>query len=257
MGGKKDNHKIKYLMNLKHKLFRFGRYNLIQQNIQNVIDSRYNYVVKNINKALSNEKINNSPKNLEKSDNPADYVAKLETDEEVAAYYNVAKPKKDDKFQERVVQIRRVTKVVKGGKQLGFRAVVVIGNERGKVGVGVATAKEVIGAVTKAVSDAKRNIVTVALTRNLSIPYRVESQIGASRVILRPASKGTGVVAGGSTRIVLELAGLRNIFGKQLGADSPLNNSRATISGLKHLCTIHEVAKKRGVKIDDILVKNN
>jgi ribosomal protein S5 len=101
------------------------------------------------------------------------------------------------------------------------------------VGVGVASAKEVIVAVAKAITDAKKTIVSVPLTRNQSIPQRIESHIGASRVILRPASEGTGVVAGGATRVVLELAGLKNIFGKQLGADNPLNNSRATLAGLK------------------------
>merc|ERR1711964_104534 len=136
---------------------------------------------------------------------------------------------------ERVVQVRRVTKVVKGGKQLSFRAIVVIGDEKGKVGVGVASAKEVTVAVAKAVTDAKRNLLTVPLSRSKSIPHPIEGRAGASRVMLRPASEGTGVVAGGATRIVLELSGLLNIFGKQLGADSPLNNALATIEGLNAL----------------------
>merc|ERR1712193_249329 len=142
------------------------------------------------------------------------------------------------------VQIRRVTKVVKGGKQLSFRAVVVIGNENGLVGVGVASAKEVIVAVAKAITDARKLVVSVPLTRNQSIPQRIESHVGASRVILRPASEGTGVVAGGATRVVLELAGLKNIFGKQLGADNPLNNALAAIEGQKALRTFPQVAKE-------------
>jgi len=184
---------------------------------------------------------------------PAEYVASLETDAEVAAYYNVGSQRREESFQERVVQIRRVTKVVKGGKQLSFRAIVIVGNEKGQVGVGVASAKEVIGAVSKAVTDAKRNLVSVPLTRNQSIPHIIEGRAGSSRVMLRPASQGTGVVAGGATRIVLELSGIRNIFGKQLGAASPLNNARATIEGLKALRTFPHVAKERGISLEKLL----
>merc|ERR1712125_283907 len=119
-----------------------------------------------------------------------------------------------------------------------------------------ATAKEVIGAVSKAVTDARKNVINIPLTRTKSIPHRVENRIGASRVILRPASEGTGVVAGGATRVVLELAGLRNVFGKQLGADSPLNNSRATVSGLRTLRTFSQVAKDRGISLEQFLGKN-
>merc|ERR1712187_770459 len=174
---------------------------------------------------LNDKKIIHS---IQKSENtsimsPAEYVDSLKTADEVTSYYNVEVMKKREKFQERVVQIRRVTKVVTGGKQLSFRAVVVCGNENGAVGVGVASAKEVKPAVAKAVTDAKRH----------SIPHRIEGRVGASNVILRPASEGSGVVAGGAIRVVLELAGLRNIFGKRIGAGSPLNNSRATIEGLK------------------------
>merc|ERR1712125_229805 len=116
-----------------------------------------------------------------------------------------------------------------------------------------ATAKEVIGAVSKAVTDARKNVINIPLTRTKSIPHRIESRVGASRVILIPASEGTGVVAGGATRVVLELAGLRNVFGKQLGANSPLNNSRATIAGIKALRTYSNVAKDRGITIDQLL----
>jgi len=182
-------------------------------------------------------------------------VASLATDEEIIAYYNVEIQRKEEIFQERVVQIRRVTKVVKGGKQLSFRAVVIIGNEDGLVGVGVASAKEVIVAVGKAITHAKKNVISVSLTRNQSIPQQIESHVGASCVILRPASEGTGVVAGGATRVVLELAGIKNIFGKQLGADNPLNNSRATIAGLKALRYFSHVAKDRGISLDQLLGK--
>merc|ERR1740138_1647281 len=184
---------------------------------------------------------------------PAKYVASLNTDEEVAAYYNSNKNKQGKKYLERVVQIRRVTKVVKGGKQLSFRAVVVVGDENGLVGVGVASAKEVIGAVNKAVADASKNIITVQITKNNSIAHRIESRVAASHIVLRPASEGTGVVAGGSTRVVLEMAGLRNIFGKQLRSKNPLNNSRATIAGLKALRTSVQVAKDRGIPLHKII----
>merc|ERR1711963_703748 len=101
--------------------------------------------------------------------------------------------------------------------------------------MGVASAKDVLGAVNKAVSSAKKNIINVPLTKIKSIPHRIESHVGASHVMIRPASEGTGVVAGGATRDVLELSGLRNVFAKQLGANNPLNNAIATIEGLKHL----------------------
>merc|ERR1712224_154053 len=160
--------------------------------------------------------------------------------------------KKENKLQENVVQIRRVTKVVKGGKQLSFRAVVVIGDKRGQVSVGNASAKEVIGAVAKAVAQAKRNLLTVPVTKTHSIPHYVEGRYGASHVVLRPAREGTGVVSGGAARVVLELAGIRNIFGKQLGAKSPLNNARATYEGLKAIRTSAYVAEQRNVTFEKL-----
>lgn len=164
-------------------------------------------------KGENNEPFSMVPEKLLEGDQdsnmaPADYVASLTTDDEVAAYYGVGNRKREEKFQERLVQIRRVTKVVKGGKQLRFRAIVVIGDEKNQVGVGVASAKEVIGAVAKAVTNAKRGIITVPVTSNHSIPHRINGRAGASVVMLRPASEGTGVVAGGAARVVLELAGL-------------------------------------------------
>jgi small subunit ribosomal protein S5 len=227
--------------------------NLYKRSIDNIVTFNQNIYYNKSLFAHSVEKSINLVEDIEKT--PAEFVASLATDEEVAAYYRVESPKKEETFQERVVQIRRVTKVVKGGKQLSFRAVVVIGNENGLVGVGVASAKEVIVAVAKAITDAKKTIVSVPLTRNQSIPQRIESHIGASRVILRPASEGTGVVAGGATRVVLELAGLKNIFGKQLGADNPLNNSRAALAGLKALRHPSHVAKYRGISQDQLLGK--
>jgi small subunit ribosomal protein S5 len=158
-----------------------------------------------------------------------------------------------DGFQDRVIQVRRVTKVVKGGKQLRFRAVVVVGNENGTVGVGCASAKEVVTAVQKAAVDAKRNLVTVPLSKSSSFPHRFDGVFGAARVMLRPAAEGTGVIAGGAVRTVLELAGVKNGFGKQLGSDNPLNNAKATVEGLKNMRTFKDVAAQRGVPLEYLL----
>lgn len=136
---------------------------------------------------------------------------------------------------ERVVSIQRVTKVVKGGKKMSFRAVVVIGNEQGKVGVGVGKASDVITAVRKAVTDGKKNVISVPLTSADSIPHPVDARFGAAKLVLRPSAPGSGVIAGSSIRTVLELAGIKNILSKQLGSNNLLNNARATINGLAAL----------------------
>ena len=139
---------------------------------------------------------------------------------------------KPKKWIKRVVKVRRITKVIKGGKKLRFGAIVVIGNEKGQVGLGVGKADDVIEAVKKAVNDGKRHLIHVSLTKNYSIPYIIHGKYGATNVIIKPAAAGSGVLAGGSVRTVLELAGLQNISAKQLGCDNLLNNARATISAL-------------------------
>jgi len=156
---------------------------------------------------------------------------------------------KESEWQERVVQIRRVTKVVKGGKKLSFRAILVIGNEQGQVGVGVGKASDVIGAVKKAASDGKRNLVSVQLTRNNSIPHIIQGRAGAARVIMRPSAPGSGVIAGGSVRTILELAGVKNILAKQLGSSNPLNNARAATDALARLQTFNEVSSNRNLTV--------
>ncbi|MFZ4640418.1 MAG: 30S ribosomal protein S5 [Nodosilinea sp.] len=161
------------------------------------------------------------------------------------------KEKKTD-WQERVVQIRRVTKVVKGGKKLSFRAIVVIGNEKGQVGVGVGKASDVIGAVKKGVADGKKHLVDVPLTRSDSIPHPSTGLGGGSKVFMRPAAPGTGVIAGGAVRTVLELAGVRNVLAKQLGSNNPLNNARAAASALAALRTLADVAEERDISIDKL-----
>lgn len=159
---------------------------------------------------------------------------------------------KDSNWQERVVQIRRVSKVVKGGKKLSFRAIVVVGNERGQVGVGVGKASDVIGAVRKGVADGKKQLVEVPLTRANSIPHPTIGRGGAAKVMMRPAAPGTGVIAGGAVRTVLELAGVRNVLAKQLGSDNPLNNARATLNALGSLRTFSEVAEERGIAVEKL-----
>lgn len=161
---------------------------------------------------------------------------------------------KDSEWQERVVQIRRVTKVVKGGKKLSFRAIVVVGNGRGQVGVGVGKAGDVIGAVKKGVVDGKKHLVSVPLTKANSIPHPSTGIGGGAKVMMRPAAPGTGVIAGGAVRTVLELAGVQNILAKQLGSSNPLNNARAAVNALSVLRTFGEVAEDRGIPLEKIFV---
>mgnify|MGYP003454439949 FL=1 len=158
----------------------------------------------------------------------------------------------DGKWEERVVQVRRVTKVVKGGKKLSFRAILVVGDEKGQVGVGIGKASDVIGAVKKAVTDAKKHIITIPLTKFDSIPHPINGWSGAAKIIMRPSAQGSGVIAGGSIRTVLELAGVKNILAKQLGSSNPLNNARATLDGLSKLRTFQEVAQERNLVIENL-----
>ena len=160
----------------------------------------------------------------------------------------------ESEWKEQVVQIRRVTKVVKGGKKLSFRAIVIVGNKKGQVGMGVAKAAEVIIAIQKAVADARKNLVTVPIFKT-TIPHTITGTSGAGSVILRPASAGTGVIAGGAVRAVLELAGIENILAKSLGSKSPLNAANATLNALKALRTFNDVAKTRGISLNKMLTK--
>lgn len=160
--------------------------------------------------------------------------------------------KEESQFQERVIQIRRVSKVVKGGKKLSFRAIVVVGNDRGQVGVGVGKASDVIGAVRKGVADAKKDLVDIPITKSNSIPHRSDGFAGGAKVMMRPAAPGTGVIAGGAVRTVLELSGVKNVLAKQLGSQNPLNNARAAIDALASLRTFKEVANERGVPLEQI-----
>lgn len=169
-----------------------------------------------------------------------------------SGFGKVKKEKVRDGFEENVVQVRRVTKVVKGGKHMRFRAIVVVGDKKGQVGVGVGKAKEVIGAVQKAATDARRNVVTVPMTKYLTFPHRNEADYGAARVMLRPAAPGTGVIAGGAVRTVLEMAGVENALGKQLGSNNALNNARATILAVQTMRQFSEVARDRGIPMEEL-----
>lgn len=162
------------------------------------------------------------------------------------------KNKEEISWEEKVVQVKRVTKVVKGGKKLSFRAVLVIGNEKGQIGVGVGKASDVIGAVKKGVTDAKKHIVNVHLTKSHSIPHPILGISGAAKIILRPSAIGSGVIAGGSSRTVLELAGIKNILAKQLGSKNTLNNARAVLNALENLRTFQQTAKDRNISLEEM-----
>ncbi|XP_039139286.1 LOW QUALITY PROTEIN: 30S ribosomal protein S5, chloroplastic [Dioscorea cayenensis subsp. rotundata] len=162
------------------------------------------------------------------------------------------KEKPNDGFEERVVQVRRVTKVVKGGKKLSFRAIVVVGDKNGQVGIGVGKAKEVVDAIAKSATNARRNIVTVPMTKYSTFPHRSDGDYGAAKVMLRPASPGTGVIAGGAVRIVLEMAGVANALGKQLRSKNALNNARATVVAIQKMRQFRDVARERGIPMEEL-----
>ena len=152
------------------------------------------------------------------------------------------------KYEEKIVQIKRVTKVVKGGKKMTFRAIVIIGDNKRKVGVGIGRADDVNLAIDKAILNGKKNLVSVPLTLDDSIPHVVKSSYGASSIMLRPASLGSGVIAGGSVKTVLELAGIKNICAKQFGSNNILNNAKATVLALNLLTEKIELGKYQSIR---------
>lgn len=155
----------------------------------------------------------------------------------------------EPKFVERLIKISRVSKVTKGGKKLSFRAIVVVGDENGKVGVGVAKADDVVNAFKKAKTNGRKNLITFPITKSFSIPHDVNGNFGACKIIMRPSIEGSGVIAGGAVRIVLEVAGVKNVIAKQLGSNNLLNNARASINALQSLTTKSQVAKKRNIDL--------
>ncbi|MDU0826676.1 MAG: 30S ribosomal protein S5 [Negativicoccus succinicivorans] len=159
--------------------------------------------------------------------------------------------KRESDLQEKVVFINRVAKVVKGGTRFSFSALVVVGDGKGNVGAGMGKAKEVPEAIRKGVADAKKNMVAVHL-KNGTIPYAVIGICGAGRVFLKPAAEGTGVIAGGPVRVVLELAGVRNILTKSIGSANPMNMVKATINGLLDLKRAEDIAALRGKSVEEL-----
>ncbi len=165
--------------------------------------------------------------------------------------YRGGRERDNSGFEETVVRVNRVAKVVKGGKRFSFSALVVVGDRKGKVGFAIGKAGEVPEAIRKAVEQAKKNLVTVPMVEK-TIPHLVNLQIGSAKVLLKPAAPGTGVIAGGSMRAVLELAGIHDILCKSLGSNNPINVVMATIEALRSLKTAEQVAALRGKTVKEI-----
>ena len=155
-------------------------------------------------------------------------------------------------LKEKVVAINRVAKVVKGGRNFRFSAVVVVGDENGHVGIGNGKAAEVPDAIKKAIEDAKKNLITVPIV-GTTIPHEFIGKFGAANVLLKPGKEGTGLIAGGSVRPILELAGYRDIKTKVIGTNNPRNVGYATMDALKNMATVEEIAKKRGKTVEEIV----
>jgi small subunit ribosomal protein S5 len=205
----------------------------MEENKKTVETKNENQSNSNNNRSNSNyDNKRNSKRNNRKNKNPRQKEVKL--------------------YEERVVSIGRVTKVVKGGRRFSFSALVVVGDKKGKVGFGTGKAGEVPDAIKKAIEDAKKNIVKVPI-KGTTIPHSVTGKYGAGKVFLRPASEGTGVIAGGPVRAVLELAGIEDVLSKSLGSNTPINIVRATLVGLQELRNVDTVAAMRGLTPEEVI----
>ena len=158
----------------------------------------------------------------------------------------------ENAIEERVVHINRVTKVVKGGRRFRFSALVIVGDRNGNVGFGTGKAQEVPDAIKKAVETAKASMIKVPII-GTTLPHEAVGVFGAGRVVMRPASEGTGIIAGGAVRTIFELAGINDVLSKSLGTATPINVVRATFAGLEEMRTVEDVARLRGLKVEDVL----
>ena len=158
----------------------------------------------------------------------------------------------ESEFKDRLVAVNRVSKTVKGGRNMRFSALVVVGDEKGRVGAGMGKAAEIPEAIRKATEDAKKHLVTVPMD-GTTIPHNTTGYFSTSQVVLLPAPEGTGIIAGGAMRAVLEVAGVHNVLAKTYGSTNPMNVVRATIDALAHMKSPEQVAAKRGLRVDEIL----
>ena len=179
--------------------------------------------------------------------------AKFSKGDKKAKQARPAKKEKDNRFEERVVAINRICKTVKGGRRLRFSALVVVGDGKGYVGFGTGKANEVPDAIKKALEAAKKNLYKVPMVKGDTIPHEIIGEYGSSKIFMKPAQEGTGIVAGGPVRAVLELAGIKNIYSKVYGSRTPINIVRATINGIENMKTVSKVAALRGKEPKEIL----
>jgi len=161
-------------------------------------------------------------------------------------------PESNDNFSEKMIKLNRVAKVVKGGRRFSFSALVAVGDKNGRVGIGFGKANEVADAITKAGNDAKKNINKVFITKKKTIPHEIIGEYKSSRVIMRPAAPGTGVIAGGAVRALMEVCGISDVLAKVVGSKNQLNVTKAALDALVSLRNIKDVAKRRGKKMTDL-----